>query len=254
MSINPLDMKGAVVLVTGASAGIGRETAILLSQLNARVVISGRNAERLQATLSQLEGEGHLAEPYDLEAAEGIPAWIKGIVTRTGPLGGLVHSAGAHAAMPVQIANPTKIDGILHTNVTSAFMLVKGFRARGCAVAGSGIVLLSSVSAFSGDAGISSYAASKAALQGFARSAARELANDKLRVNCIAPACVESDMLDHLRESVPPEQFEALKRKHLLDFGKPRDVAHAVAFLLAETGRWITGSTLVMDGGYTLQS
>jgi NAD(P)-dependent dehydrogenase (short-subunit alcohol dehydrogenase family) len=100
---------------------------------------------------------------------------------------------------------------------------------------------------------LSVYSASKAALSGMARSLAVELAPERIRVNCIAPAFVETGMLDELREFLPPEQFEAVEKAHPLGFGKPRDVANAIAFLVAATGRWITGTTLVLDGGYSAQ-
>lgn len=253
MTLNPMDMKGALVLVTGASSGIGRETAILLSQLNARVIASGRNRERLGETMDRLEGTGHLAEPFDLDETDAIPKWIRGIVDRVGPLGGVAHCAGAHQLLPVQYLSTAKVETLMHTNVTSAIILVRAFRARGCAVRGSGVVLLSSVAAFSGDPGLSTYAAGKAALTGFSRSAAAELASDGLRVNCVAPANVRTEMFDQLARSLGAEQLEKLRERHPLGFGEARDVAHAVAFLLAETGRWITGSTLVLDGGYTLR-
>ena len=249
---NPMDMKGASVLVTGASSGIGRETAILLSQLNARLILTARNQERLAKTLDRMEGTGHRVEPFDLENTEAIPKWIRSIVDRTGPLGGLAHCAGLLQLLPVQFLNTAKIETLMRTNVTSAIMLVKAFRARGCAVRGSGVVLVSSIEAFSGDAGLSAYAASKAALIGFSRSAARELVADGLRVNCVAPATVKTEMLGRLGQDMGEEHLEALRRQHPLGFGEPRDVAHAIAFLLAETGRWITGSTLEIDGGYSL--
>jgi NAD(P)-dependent dehydrogenase (short-subunit alcohol dehydrogenase family) len=252
MMLNPMDMKGVPVLVTGASSGIGRETAILLSQLNARVIASGRNPERLAGTLSKLEGTGHLAEPFDLDDADAIPKWVRGVVDRTGPLAGLAHCAGAHQILPVQYLSAAKVETLMHTNLTGAIMLVKAFRARGCAVAGSGVVLLSSVAAFSGDPGLSTYSAGKAALIGFSRCAAAELAAEGLRVNCVAPASVKTEMLDQLARNLGAEQFDKLLERHLLGFGEPRDVAYAIAFLLAETGRWITGSTMVLDGGYSL--
>jgi NAD(P)-dependent dehydrogenase (short-subunit alcohol dehydrogenase family) len=252
MMQNPMDMKGAVVLVTGASSGIGRETAILLSQLNARLVVSGRNKERLAETLDRLEGTGHSMEPFDLDNTDAIPNWIRGIVDRAGPLGGVAHCAGLHLLLPVQFLTTAKVEALMHANVTGAIMLVKAFRARGCAVRGSGVVLISSVAAFSGDLGLSAYAASKAAMIGFSRSAAHELAADGLRVNCVAPASVNTRMLARLGESAGAEHLDALRRRHPLGFGEPRDVAYSIAFLLAETGRWITGSTLEIDGGYSL--
>lgn len=239
-------------MVTGASSGLGRETAILLSELNARVALSGRSRERLEETLSQMSGEGHRIEPFDLNETDAIPDWIKRITTETGPLGGLVHSAGVVTTIPVQAASTARIENLMRTNLTSAIMLVKGFRRPGCALGGSGIVLLSSIVGIAGAPGLSIYAASKAALIGFARSAALELAASGLRINCIAPAVVETPMADRKREMTQTqEQHEAMERLHPLGFGRPRDVAHAAAFLLAGTGRWITGTTLVVDGGYS---
>jgi len=109
--------------------------------------------------------------------------------------------------------------------------------------------LLSSVAGIVGSAGIPAYSASKGALISLTRSAALELAVSGLRINCVAAGSVETEML-HGSPYIP-EQFEALKRRHALGIGAPRDVAHAIAFLLADTGRWITGSTLVVDGGYS---
>lgn len=252
MAVNPLDMQGRTVLVTGASSGIGRETAILLSELDARVVLVARNRERLEETLGRMSGEGHRIEPFDLNETDGIPDWIKRIATETGPLGGLVHSAGIVHVLPVQSENTTRIESLMRTNLTSAIMLVKGFRRSGCAVRGSGIVLLSSVAGIAGEPGRSTYSASKAALIGFARSAALELAGSGFRVNCVAPGMVETEMVERVREAtMTPEQYETLRQRYPLGFGRPRDVAHAVVFLLAGTGRWITGSTLVVDGGYS---
>src|ERR1017187_8488246 len=192
--INPLGMQGRTVLVTGASSGLGRETAILLSELNARLVLSGRSRDRLEETLSQMSGEGHRIEPFDLNETDGIPDWIKRIATETGPLGGLVHSAGVVTTIPVQAASTARIESLMRTNVTSAIMLVKAFRRSGCALRGSGIVLLSSIMGIVGAPGISIYSASKAALIGFSRSAALELAASGLRINCVAPAVVETEM------------------------------------------------------------
>ncbi len=253
MILNPMDMKGASVLVTGASSGIGRETAVLLSQLNARLIISGRDHERLSKTFDRLEGAGHSMEPFDLDNTDAIPRWVRSIVDRTGPLGGLAHCAGTIQLLPVQYLNTAKVETLMHVNVTSSIMLVKAFRARGCAVRGAGVVLVSSMGAFTGDAGLSAYSASKAGLIGFSRSAARELVADGLRVNCVAPAIVRTELLERLGEDMGAEHVASLLQRHPMGFGEPLDVAYAIAFLLGETGRWITGSTLSVDGGYSLR-
>ena len=246
-------MQGRTVLVTGASSGIGRETAILLSELGATVILAGRDVPRLEETRARMQGSVHRVESFDLTTAAAIPGWIKQIAAETGPIHGLVHSAGMHQAIPLRILTASKAEELMSINFTSAVMLVKGFRQKGCAVPGSSIVLLSSVAALAGQPAISIYSASKAALIGFGRAAAMELAGEGIRVNCIAPGYVATEMAEGLREKLTPEQFESIQRMHPLGIGRPRDVAHAIAFLLADTGRWITGTTLVVDGGYTAQ-
>jgi len=140
---------------------------------------------------------------------------------------------------------------VMKTNLSSAVMLARGFTQKSCSVRGGSIVFLSSVLALAGSPGAAVYSASKAALIGLTRSLAVELSRDGYRVNCVAPGYVRSAMTDQARESMLPEQFEAIERMHLLGFGEPRDVAGAIAFLLADTGRWVTGTTMVIDGGYS---
>jgi NAD(P)-dependent dehydrogenase (short-subunit alcohol dehydrogenase family) len=251
MTVNPLAMKGRNILVTGASSGIGRETAILLSELGANVVIAGRNRGRLEGTRDRMQGSTHRIEAFDLTAADAIPGWIKQIALETGPLSGLVHSAGIQKTIPLRVISAASIEEVTRINVTSAIMLVSAFRQRGCAVPGGSVVLISSVAGLVGQPAIGAYSASKAALIGFTRSAAMELVHQGLRVNCVAPGYVDTEMAAGLREKLTAEQFETLAQMHPLGVGKPLDVAHAIAFLLADTGRWITGTTLIVDGGYT---
>ena len=250
---SPMDLASAAVLVTGASGGIGREIAILLSSLNARVVLSGRNRERLEETRAHLCGEGHRIEVFDLRDFDRIPQWFKSVTSGTGPLNGMVHAAGKQVTMPIRLAAPHTVDDLLRTNLHSAILLARGFCQRDCHAAGSSIVFIASIMGLVGKPMASVYGATKAALMGFAKSLALEMANERVRVNCVAPAFVQTELLDQVREMLSPEQFEALEKAHPLGFGTPRDVANAVAFLLADTGRWITGSTLIVDGGYSAQ-
>jgi NAD(P)-dependent dehydrogenase (short-subunit alcohol dehydrogenase family) len=249
----PLDLSGSTVLVTGASSGIGREIAVLLSSLNATIVLTGRDQGRLEQTFSTLSGSGHRIEVFDLAAIDRIPEWFREFTANTGPLHGLVHAAGKQMTSPIRGLTSQALDDLMRTNLYSAVMLVRGFCQKKCSTAGSSIVFLSSVMGIVGKPAISVYGASKAALMGLTRSLALELARDRIRVNCVAPAFVQTEMLDQLRDTLPPEQFEAIENAHPLGFGTVRDVANAVAFLVAGTGRWITGSTLVVDGGYSIQ-
>jgi NAD(P)-dependent dehydrogenase (short-subunit alcohol dehydrogenase family) len=154
---------------------------------------------------------------------------------------------------PIRFVAPAAIDELLRTNLVSAMMLTRGFSQKDCHAAESSVVFLSSVVGFNGRASASVYGASKAALIGLAKSLAVELACQRIRVNCVAPAFVQTEMFDRFQEMLSPEQSAALEHAHPLGFGTPRDVANAVAFLIANTGRWITGSTLVVDGGYSAQ-
>ena len=246
-----MNLRGSTVLVTGASSGIGRETAVLLSSLNARVVLVGRDQERLGQALSGLSGEGHRVAAFDLARTEDIPQWFRSLASDIGPMNGLVHAAGKQLTMPVRFVTPQATDELLRTNLSSAIMLVRAFCQRNCHTASSSVVFISSVVGLVGRPATSVYSASKAALIGLSKSLAVELAPERIRVNCIAPAFVQTRMLDVLRETLPPEQYRALEGLHPLGFGTARDIANAVAFLLADTGRWITGSTLVVDGGYS---
>jgi NAD(P)-dependent dehydrogenase (short-subunit alcohol dehydrogenase family) len=125
--MGPMDLAGSSVLVTGASSGIGRETAILFSSLNARVVLVGRNEERLRETLRNLHGEDHIVSVFDLSSTEDIASWMKQLVARVGPFKALVHAAGKQLTMPVRLVSGTAFDDLIRTNLTSAVMLTKTF-------------------------------------------------------------------------------------------------------------------------------
>jgi NAD(P)-dependent dehydrogenase (short-subunit alcohol dehydrogenase family) len=250
--LNPMDMTNRTVLVTGASSGIGRETSVLLSQLGARVVLVARNVDRLQETAARLEGTGHCIESVDLtQQVDDIPAWLKRLAADVGPLHGLVHSAGTQITRPVRFQTNADVDSLMRINLNAVFGLAKGFRQKGVCTADGRLVLLSSVMGLVGQATVTAYAASKGALIALTKSLAMEFARDGLRVNCVAPAHVKTEMAETLQDALTDEQFEAIKAMHPLGIGTPLDVAYAIAFLLADTGRWITGTTLVVDGGYT---
>jgi NAD(P)-dependent dehydrogenase (short-subunit alcohol dehydrogenase family) len=201
-----------------------------------------------------LTGEGHLVEPFDLTDTEQVPAWVEKIAKRIGPLDGVVHSAGIGMVTPVKTWSTSTTDRIMSIHVNACFALAKGFRRRGVHKWPGSIVFLSSIAGLVGQVGISVYSASKGAVISLTRCMALEFVRDGIRVNCVAPSLVETEMVEETgRKMLTDEQRAELARTHPMGLGKPRDVAHAIAFLLADTGRWITGTTLVVDGGASAQ-
>jgi NAD(P)-dependent dehydrogenase (short-subunit alcohol dehydrogenase family) len=249
--VNPFDLNGRRYLITGASSGIGRETAIFLSRLGAQLALAGRNKMRLEETRAALAGEGHEMVPFDLSRGEEIPAWLKVITTQMGPLDGLVHAAGIQNLLPLKMVESKDVDSMMQVNVGAAVMLAKGFRQKGVHAAVGSIVFLSSVAGLVGEAGLSLYSASKGAIIALTKSLALELARDHIRVNSVAPAYVRTPMFEAAIGKMGQEQFAALMAAHPLGIGRPLDVAYAIAYLLADTGAWVTGTALVVDGGYT---
>jgi NAD(P)-dependent dehydrogenase (short-subunit alcohol dehydrogenase family) len=248
---NPMDMTGKTVLVTGASSGIGRETCRCLGELGARVVMVARDRQRLDKIALELEGTGHSAEPFDLAMSDEIPAWLEGITGRLGPLDGCVHCAGVTDTKLIRDWRAKDADAMMRINLYPCFALAKGLRRRQSHKPGASLVFLASVAGFRGTPGLAVYAATKAAVIGLTRSLARELVSDGIRVNCVAPGMVETEMTQGWRRMMTEEQIAQKMKAHPMGFGRPRDVANAAAFLLADTSRWITGTTLVADGGFS---
>lgn len=251
--LNPMDMTGRRIMVTGASSGIGRETAILLSQLGAKLVLVARDESRLGETKSLLEGGDHRVEPFDLEALDDIFSWMKSLGEEFGTLSGLVHCAGIQMMLPLRMITTRQIAKMTGVNLSAAIMLVKGLSQKGVLASSGSVVLMSSITGMVGSPAMSLYSATKGALVALTKSLALELAGSGLRVNCIAPALVDTPMFEDLKNLFGAEGLAKIESAHPLGIGRPRDIANATAFLLADTGRWITGTTLVVDGGYTAQ-
>lgn len=251
---NPMDLAGRRILVTGASSGIGRATAIVLSRLRAEVICCGRDPTRLDETVSRMVGNRHRIEAFDLDNTEQIDGWIKELARSTGPLYGLVHAAGVQSSMPITRVTPKHARTLLTTNVESALALARAFGSSDvCPGPDGSLVLISSVLASVGVRGRSVYAATKGAIEGLTPSLAIELAPRKVRVNCVSPSFVRTPMLGDMERFWTEQQRAEVERLHPLGIGEPEDVAHCIAFLLGPCGRWITGTVLVVDGGYLAQ-
>lgn len=246
-----LTLRGRTIVVTGASSGIGRATAIEASHRGATVIALGRDAKRLKEMQAELSGTGHETVEHDLSDLDSIPGMIKDLSVRFGRLDGLVHSAGIHSSEPLRGIDAASITGMLNTNVATGLMLAKGFRHKQVRGPLPSIVFLSSAAALVGQAGLSIYSASKGAVVSATRSLAVELAREGIRVNCVCPGVVMTPMTDTLRATVGDTKFADIEASHPLGLGTPDDVAKAIVFLSSDAARWITGTALAVDGGYT---
>jgi NAD(P)-dependent dehydrogenase (short-subunit alcohol dehydrogenase family) len=219
----------------------------------ARVRLGGRNREALAAVAEALGPDRAIPAARDLEDLDGACAWVGELTQEFGPLAGIVHSAGIRSGQPLRLLKQAHLAKVLALHVEVPLGLIKGFRQRRPKGLPGSIVLLSSVLGLVGSPLETAYSAAKAALGGVVRSAALELAPEGIRVNAIAPGYVQTEMLEGLRQTLTEEQFAQIVNRHPLGLGQPEDVAHAAVFLLGGTARWITGTTLVVDGGYTAQ-
>lgn len=248
---HPLDLQGRRFLVTGAASGIGLATALLLSRLGGKLVAVDSNEEGLKRAIASFQGEGHEAKCWDLRTVEQIPSWLLETASG-GPLSGLVHAAGLSCIQPVRLLDPSCYHDALLVNTEAALALARGFHHKKVVDAtGGSIVFLGSVMSLVGSPGAAAYGMTKGAVVGLVKSLSLEFAAKAIRVNCVAPGFVKTPMFDRLAARWEAEQRAQVEAAHPLGLGEPQDVANAIAFLLADTGRWITGSVMVVDGGYT---
>lgn len=248
-----MDLTGKRILVTGASSGLGRETSFVLSKLGAKVVLVARNKERLEEAYNRLEGTGHSVYEYDLEQLDGIPKLLKDIAAEQGRLSGLFHAAGVASASSINMVKEKSIDSIFLSSAFASLMLARGFSHRDVREEGPGsIVFMSSAAALTGTKGMAIYSSSKAAVDGAVRAIAVELADKGIRVNSIAAGMIKTKMHSTFENNASSEVMDKKESLHPLGFGVPSDVAFAAAFLLSDASRWITGTTMVVDGGFTI--
>ena len=249
---NPFSLEGKCILVTGASSGIGRGIAVACAKMGARVVINGRNEQRLVETLSMLEGENHIIIAADLATQEGVDS----LVATCPEINGFVHSAGVLKLCTVKSVNRQNLEESISTNTIAPIMVTNGLVRKKKLRANSSIVYISSMSGvFIGGTGEISYSATKGALSGYMKTAALELAPRKIRINCICPALVPTDLSRQYHEIVPEEILRAeIPSKYPLGrMGTTEDVGNAAIFLLSEASSWVTGINFVLDGGLTLK-
>lgn len=249
--INPMDLTGKTILVTGASDGIGKATSVLLSQLGARVIMVARNEAKLQSAIETLDGSQHRWFIYDLKEIEGIELFIKGLVKELGPFDGFVHCAGIGTMRPLNMLKYTYLHDIMLINFYSFIEVSRCISKKGRFGDKMSIVGISSISSIEGYKAKTAYCASKAAMDGAIRAMAKELAEKNIRINSIIAGFIKTEMFERYKERTGTQEDDVQFDKYCLGLGEPVDVANAIAFLLSDSSRIITGTGLVVDSGST---
>ena len=240
------------VVITGASSGIGRQCAIECSRAGANLIMIARNEERLEETKRILIGDKHLTYSQDITEFEKIMDTINDAVEKIGKIDGFIHSAGIELTKPFSLTKPEDYDKIYRVNVISGFEIAKIISSKKYInESGGSLVFLSSVMGENGAAGKIAYCASKGAMIAGIKAMALELVQKKIRVNCVSPAVVETDLSKTFIEKLPKDSIDEMMKMHPLGLGKPEDVANACIYLLSDEAKWVTGSNLVIDGGYS---
>jgi NAD(P)-dependent dehydrogenase (short-subunit alcohol dehydrogenase family) len=254
-AISPfIDFAGRRILVTGASAGIGRAIAVEIGRRGGQLILMGRDQARLAETASMLPLKRAEMISLDLRDAGPIAAAVKTIVSKCGRIYGLCHCAGMVETLPLNAMSQAGLLTLFNVNVMAGLELAKAVSRRDSITEeGGSILFVSSIYASVGMAGQIGYSASKGALNAAARAMSVELARRNIRVNTISPGLVHTKLADQALQKLDPEKTKKLEEAHPLGVGTPEDVARAAAFLLAPESRWITGTDLILDGGYTAQ-
>ena len=248
VTYNPFSLEGKTILVTGASSGIGKATALECAKMGAHLVITGRDKERLNGVYHTLAGAGRLQIMADLSKDEDIQRLAKEVPV----LDGCVNNAGYNIMSPIPFIKKDDLDGIMNVNLKAPIELTHYLVKNKKMAKDSSIVFTSSISARGRNSvGNSLYSASKGGLSSFMKNAALELAAKRIRCNAVLPGMVETPLKEG-KSNITEEQWELNRQLYPLKrFGKPEEIAYGIIYLLSDASAWVTGTELVIDGGMT---
>ena len=243
-TFNPFTLEGKTILVTGASSGIGRGIAIACSKMGATVIINGRNEQRLAETMTEMQGEENLSLAADLSDSNSLTEMI----SRLPKLDGIVHCAGIGQRVLCKQLQEADLDTMMDVNFKAPVMLQTEILKQKKINKGASIVFIASIASDSPFIGNAIYSASKGAIISYANCLALELAPRKIRVNCILPAMIWTDLI--LKGGITEEELKEDEKKYPLKrYGKPEDIANLSIYLLSNAAAWMTGSSIKITGG-----
>lgn len=241
---NPFSLQDKTILVTGASSGIGRGIAVTCSKMGAVVIINGRNVTKLNETLSMMEGERHSIAVGDLTVSDTFERLVGGLPK----LDGIVQCAGMGQRIPCKDLRSEDVNQVMDVNFKAPVMLQAELLRQKKINKGASIVFVASIASWSPSFGNSVYSASKGAIISYANCLALELAPRKIRVNCISPAMVWTDLI--LNDGIDKDQLKEDEQKYPLKrYGTPDDIANLAVYMLSDASSWMTGSNVKITGG-----
>lgn len=250
---NPMSLENKNIIVTGGASGIGKAAAIEISKLGGNVLLVDIDEMGMKQTLSSCSDSSR-GEVIDLQDNEAIADTLKSEAKIMGKFDGLVHCAGVPSVVPLRMLNSDNYKKVMEINTFAAIELVRNFVSKKvCAASGGSIVLISSVYGVVGSACNLAYTASKAAIIGITKSLGIELASKNIRVNCVAPGFIKTNMAEDVELKFDKSYSEVIESLHPLGWGEAQDIAMGIAFLLSNASKWMTGAVLNIDGGYTAQ-
>lgn len=240
------------ILITGASSGIGRKSAELFNSCGAYVILVGRNEKKLKEISSKLEKKERSSYFItDLSVPDSACDCVNKISKDQPPLDGVFHSAGQELIKPLSLTKDRDLNLVLSSTLNSALSLSRALTKRSIFRNGGSIVFMSSIAAIAGSPGMSAYSASKGAINSLSRSLALEFAPRNIRVNTINAGAVKTSMHERLINNLSPTAASDYELKHPLGIGESIDIANLATFLMSDASKWITGSEINIDGGYT---
>jgi len=250
---NPFSLENKNIVITGAASGIGRQCAVSCAAMGASIVLFDMNEQGLLETLQLMERkEQHFLAVTDLTRYEQVSVLLSEAVTKLGRINGLLNCAGISNTLPMKSVTPDLVEKLFRINVLTAYFMTKEVAKMGnLSKEGASIVFFSSVAGSHGQPGKSVYGMTKGALVAGAKSLACELAPKKVRVNAISPGVVVTPINAHLPHIADPEKRKETENLHLLGLGETTDIANACIYLLSDASRWVTGTNLFVDGGYS---
>ena len=242
------------IIITGASSGIGKETAIKASEYGANLILVARNKEKLKKLLNKLKKGNHIYFSQDINEFEKIEPLIDEAVKQIGKISGFIHSAGIEMTVPFLNMNADFYLKLFSTNVIAGFEFARIIsKKKYLSETGASYIFISSIMGTLGEKGKVGYCSSKSAVIGGIRAMALELAAKNIRCNCISPAMVKTEMTENIFKTLPESSVQNIIKQHPLGIGEPMDVANLCIFLLSTLSKWITGANIIIDGGYSIQ-